>query len=395
MPDPSVDLVKVAKNVGRTSRKSCGDCHFQGGGGDAVKHADMSGSLYWPQRNCDIHMGGYDFQCAECHRTRNHKIAGRSTSVPVAEGSRTCQDCHTENPHYENSLLDHHLNRHCDTVACNTCHSPVYSKCQPTKVWWDWSKAGDKSRKPQKGKYGMADYKWKKGEFRWKESAKPHYEWYGGFMKRVLLGDKVDPEQPINITEPVGSIKDPNSKIYPFKLMEGIQAVDAKHAYLLVPHLFPRDKTDKTAFWKGLDWKTSFEVGMEAAGKPFSGEFQWAKTRMYWGVNHEVMPKEMALSCVQCHRSLTGERTCNRCHQDRREIDFKKIIHKGTDFEYMQRQGRDVGHLIGTTDYIDFKALGYPGDPIIHGGRFKKLPLGYTAEGQRKEVSDSAGETLD
>jgi hypothetical protein len=28
-------------------------------------------------------------------------------------------------------------------------------------------------------------------------------------------------------------------------------------------------------------------------------------------------------------------------------------------------------------DYIDFKALGYKGDPIIHGGRFKKLPMGY------------------
>jgi hypothetical protein len=29
------------------------------------------------------------------------------------------------------------------------------------------------------------------------------------------------------------------------------------------------------------------------------------------------------------------------------------------------------------TDYIDFKGLGYKGDPIIHGGRFKKLPMGY------------------
>jgi hypothetical protein len=38
-------------------------------------------------------------------------------------------------------------------------------------------------------------------------------------------------------------------------------------------------------------------------------------------------------------------------------------------------------HLINTTDYIDFKALGYKGDPIIHGGRFKKLPMGYSARG--------------
>jgi len=84
----------------------------------------------------------------------------------------------------------------------------------------------------------------------------------------------------------------------------------------------------------------------------------------------------MALSCVQCHESLKEEKNCNRCHKDNRDIDFKKLAHKGTDFSYMKSRGRDVSHLIGSTDYINFKALGYKGDSIIHGGRFKKLPLG-------------------
>jgi len=149
----------VAKSVGRTSRKTCGDCHFNGGGGEAVKHADMSRQLLDPERSCDIHMGGYDFQCSECHRTRNHKIAGRSTSVPVTEGGFSCEDCHGKQPHSCDSLLDPHLNKHSETIACNTCHSPVYAKCKPTVVSWDWSKAGDKNRKPQKDKYGMDDYK--------------------------------------------------------------------------------------------------------------------------------------------------------------------------------------------------------------------------------------------
>ncbi len=60
MPDPDVDLVAVAKSVGRTSRKTCGDCHFNGGGGEAVKHADLSRQLLHPERNCDVHMGGFD-----------------------------------------------------------------------------------------------------------------------------------------------------------------------------------------------------------------------------------------------------------------------------------------------------------------------------------------------
>jgi len=89
------------------------------------------------------------------------------------------------------------------------------------------------------------------------------------------------------------------------------------------------------------------------------------------------MPADMALSCVQCHESLKGDKNCNRCHQDNRAVDFKKIAHKGTDFSYMKSTGRDVAHLIEKTDYINFKVLGYIGDPIIFGGRFKKLPMGY------------------
>lgn len=377
MPDPGVDLVFVAKNVGHTSRKTCGACHFNGGGGDAVKHADLSLELLYPNRNCDIHMGGYDFQCTECHQTRNHKISGRSTSVPVAEGKFSCEGCHTARPHYRDNLFSHHLNKHCDSIACNTCHSPVYAKCKPTKVWWDWSKAGNKERKPEKDKYGLPDYNVKKGEFRWIESAKPVYAWYNGFIKRVLLGDKVDVnDSVIRITQPIGFIKDPNAKIAPFKIMKGVQAFDAKYQYALVPHLFPRDDADQTAFWKKLDWQKAFTDGMAAAKLPYSGEYKWLETWMYWGVEHEVMPASMALSCAQCHESLTGEKTCNRCHRDSRDIDFRQLAHKGTDFSYMESRGRDVGHLVGSTDYIDFKALGYKGDPIIFGGRFKKLPLG-------------------
>ena len=248
---------------------------------------------------------------------------------------------------------------------------------------WDWSKAGDKTRKPRKDKYGMGDYDPKKGEFAWRESAKPVYRWHGGFYKRVLLGDRIDLEAAVtNIAEPVGSIRDPNSKIAPFKIMKGVQPADAKHAHLLVPHLFPRDKEDKTAFWKHFDWQKAITEGMRVAGLPYSGNFKWVETWMYWGVDHEVMPADMALSCVQCHDSLKGERTCDRCHQDSRLIDFKKVAHKGTDFSWMAEKGRDVSHLVGTTDYIDFKALGYKGDPIVHGGRFKQLPMGYRPAGQ-------------
>jgi hypothetical protein len=247
----------------------------------------MNGVLYYPSRNCDVHMGGLDFQCRECHKTRNHKISGRSLSLPVAEGSRSCEDCHTAKAHVEDNLLSHHLNRHSEHLACMTCHSPIYAKCKPTKTWWDWSKAGDKKRKPVKDKYGMPDYFWKKGEFLWKESVKPVYTWYNGKVKRYLLGDRITEPGVVNITEPVGGIRDPKSKIHPFKLMTGKQPADAEQKMILAPHLF-----GPGGYWKTLDWQKSLKEGMEAAGLSYSGNFEWVETRMYWGLAHETVPKE-------------------------------------------------------------------------------------------------------
>ena len=378
MPDESVDLKKVAENVGHTSRQTCGSCHFSGGGGDAIKHADLSGQLLTPERAYDVHMGGYDFTCTECHRTRDHRISGRSSSVPVVEGIVTCRDCHSDAPHYKNELLKHHLNTHGESLACNTCHSPVYAKNKPTQTWWDWSKAGDQKRKPKKDGYGQPDYHWKKGEFRWEATVKPEYAWFNGYMDRILLGDSVDIQTaPVHIARPVGSIKDPDSRITPFKIMKGVQAVDAENKYFLVPHLFPRDAADTTAYWKSLDWQKAFQEGMATANLDYSGKYQWIETWMYWRLEHEVMPAAGALTCGQCHDSLRQKgKTCNRCHQDSRDVDFDEIAAEKPEIESLKDQEKAAALLRDTTDYIDFKKLGYRGDPIIYGGRFKKLPLG-------------------
>ena len=100
-------------------------------------------------------------------RTSNFKpgdpsgSAGRNSSVAVVEGALSCEDCHTNKPHTGATLLYHLLNKHLDAIACTTCHAPVYAKCKPTKVYWDWSKAGDTQREPQKDKYSLPNYEWK------------------------------------------------------------------------------------------------------------------------------------------------------------------------------------------------------------------------------------------
>jgi len=372
-PKKNIDLLRVAQNVGRPTRDTCGmNCHFVGGGGDAIKHGDMNSSLLNSSKDSDVHMGiadgGMDFKCQECHRTRNHMIAGRSISVPAAEGDLSCEYCHTDKPHIGRELIDHHLNKHSKHIACQTCHIPIYSKNKPTKIYWDWSKAG-KDIKPAKDKYGMPTYLKKKGAFKWKEAVKPSYMWYNGTVKRYILGDRINTDGVTELNKPMGDKHDPSALIYPFKIHRGKQISDAVNKCLITPHLFG-------GYWKHWDWDRAARDGMQAAGMNYSGEYEFVETVMYWGLTHEVIPKEDALSCAECHTALTKAPYCGKCHQERPEVDFSTLVHKGIDFKSLAAMGQDVSELIGKTDYIDFEALGYAGDPIETGGRFTKLPLG-------------------
>jgi uncharacterized protein with NRDE domain len=39
---------------------------------------------------------------------------------------------------------------------------------------------------------------------------------------------------------------------------------------------------------------------------PYSGEYGFIETEMYWPVNHMVSPKENSLSCAECHTREDG-----------------------------------------------------------------------------------------
>ena len=83
----AIDLTKIAQKVGKTSRDTCGACHFNGGGGDGVKHGDLDSSMAAPDKELDVHMdaAGLDFTCATCHKTSSHDVAG-SRYTPTGQG---------------------------------------------------------------------------------------------------------------------------------------------------------------------------------------------------------------------------------------------------------------------------------------------------------------------
>ncbi len=300
------DLVKIAQNVGLTTRSNCLNCHANGGGGNNVKHGDIDQSLLNPTMDIDVHMAsdGNNFTCQECHVTEEHNIKGNSMLVsPGGDNGIECTDCHNGKLH-EKSKIGGAINKHVERVACQTCHIPEFAKKDATKMSWDWSQAKDPKTLPEDKRiikeHGHKVYIFKKGKFTYEMKVAPTYAWYNGTAEAYMAGDKIDPNKVTSLNKPVGSKDDPNSKIMPFKVHKAVQPYDTKFKYIAFPKVWG-PKTDKDAFWVNFDWKKAITAGMEANGLEFSGEYGFTKTETYWPINHMVSPADKALRCKDCH----------------------------------------------------------------------------------------------
>ncbi len=323
-PEKGVDLAAVAKSVARPTRKNCGDCHFKGGGGDAVKHGDLDGSMYFPSQRIDVHMGKAGLQCVDCHRARDHRIPGCGMAASADQPLRVrCTDCHNEKPHH-----DAQLDAHTRAVACQTCHIPRMAIDAPTKTYWDWSEAGQDGRKEDPHAYLKI-----KGSFQYARNIRPEYHWYNGQGYRYLTGDKIDPASVVLINMPLGGPRDPEAKIWPFKVHRGRQIYDTVYKYLLTPQT-----AGPGGYWSEFDWDKACRLGVRTTGLKYSGHYGWAETAMYWPLSHMVQPKQQALQCTDCHAA----------------------------------QG-----------ILDWRRLGYEGDPAFSGGRSRAESLRGAKGGSR------------
>lgn len=329
-----VDLAHVAQNVGKTSRFTCGNCHFYGGGADGVKHGDLDSSLNAPKHSLDVHMDvdGLNFSCATCHTSDNHEVAGsrylvnakddQGIDVPGKDDGRaSCESCHGLAPHPDS--VNNKLNDHVDKIACQTCHIPEFARGGvATKTVWEWSEATKKMNRDAEGnlilgangkptklierdEHGHASYMSHKGRFEHGENVVPEYHWFDGEIEFNLMNEPFDPSERLSVNRIKGSYDDEDSRIWPFKRMIGSQPYDKKSNTLLASKVYG-PKTD-TALWTNFDWAKALEAGQSeavAVGEskyPFSGEFGFVKNEMYWPITHMVAPTEEALACDDCH----------------------------------------------------------------------------------------------
>ena len=314
----AIDLKAIAQGIAKTSRDTCGACHFFGGGGDGVKHGDLDSSLEAPDKALDVHMDatGNNFSCATCHKTQGHQVPGsRYAPTAVDKGGAhlrgkeettnptTCQACHGQAPHQAKLAK---LNDHTDKVACQTCHIPAYARGGvPTKMSWDWSTAGKMGPdgKPliKKDAKGHVIYTAAKGDFVLAENVVPEYMWFNGKVKYTLFGDRVEnSDQPTRINHFEGSATDGKSMIWPVKVFRGRQAYDPVNKSLAVLHMAGNDDT---AYWTNFNWEKAVAVGMASVGAPFSGKVDFVKTESTWPITHMVAPAKDSLRCRDCHAS--------------------------------------------------------------------------------------------
>ena len=321
-PVPAADLTLAARSVGRPTRDNCGACHFYAGGGDNVKKGDLGSALKNATVEMDVHLGR-GMECADCHAADNHRVLGQGAHIGVTQGSLDCSNCHGGSPH-ANGLL----NNHALDVACQTCHVPAFSRQQPTKMNWDWSTAGNRTRGNNGVEQGTtADgttvtvYDAMKGDFVWEKNVRPEYAWYDGRVRRMMTDDTypagtgADAGDPIVLGTPLADHADADAKIWPFKVMRGRQAVDPVRTLVLVPKLF-----GPGGFWPAIPaaaaytpeavralWTSSLTAGARTAGQIRADEsytddaWTWAYTEMWMGIEHEVAPPAEALGCQDCH----------------------------------------------------------------------------------------------
>ena len=328
MPDPDVNLQKVAQSVGENdgvpTRTACLFCHAGAGGDNNVKHGDLYYELASTTAEYDVHMGaapeGSNFSCVKCHGVKrdgedklvSHGIGGMPYHS-VDEGElKTCEFCHGNAAGiHAGSSVQQVVSSH-TMLACQVCHIPAIAREVATKVEWYWSEAGDPDRVPVVDpETNRADYNKMKGEFVWKKNVRPELRYFDGKWKKALIGvnDVFPAGESAVLAEPAADRNTPGAKIYPFKKMIGNQAVgydaDANTWKFIVPHLFGAPG-GPNAYWSKYDWDLALQDGALYTEQSYTpGSNVFAETEMLLSVNHEVAPKEQALGfeadCADCH----------------------------------------------------------------------------------------------
>jgi len=226
---------------------------------------------------------GNNLQCVDCHAGEDHRVLGRGTDLAGSDTPGDRLTCGKCHGEAPHELPV--LDRHAERVYCTTCHIPTFAKDNPTDMVRDWSTP---QYHEDADKYSAT--------ITLEKDVPPVYAWFDGTTLAQL------PHEPARISEdgtvgmmlPHGSKADPKSKIYAFKLHRGKLPILRDKKWIIpivVEEFFADGEIDKA---------------VRNAAKEFYGiedaEYDWIDTERYMGIFHEVPPADQALGCLECHR---------------------------------------------------------------------------------------------
>ena len=277
-PEPGIDLLAMVRGVQKPSAEMCQRCHGAAGGGPNF----FDGVV--PTADSDVH-SSMGMNCIECHSTKKHRISGGgNVRAQDGKGSKVqCENCHNGTPHKGDK--GNVLNRHCVRIACQTCHIPAIARDpgQPTVLERDWTKP---VLNPQSGLHEPTDRRASK--------VKAEYFWWNGSFTAT--------------GEPVGSRKDPQAKIWPWKRTTFRLVADAASGKPL--------PLKASVYAVQGDPGAAAKAGAEETRTTYSGQWKAIEASRLLVLNHQIAPKEEALKCENCHdpkgvmdiKALTGKR---------------------------------------------------------------------------------------
>ena len=250
------------------------------------------------------HMAILDFDCTSCHIAKNHRIAGRGLDEWVSELDERidCTNCHIEGKAHA-GVDDEEIAKVLDRHT-KTVHCTVCHIPRIAKVL-----PTDVFRD-----WREAVYEEERGKYEPLMSrisnVIPTYAWWNGKDRVAYIYPEPVKGDKIVYFAPVGSKDDPNSKIYPFKLHRAIVPFDEEKRIPIPIKVGVAFKTGNTT--------KAIMLGAKQSGLNFTGTF--IMMERYMSIHHGVVPADDALKCEDCH--FYGKR-------------------------------------------LDWKALGYSGDPIL------------------------------
>ncbi len=331
-----ISATSAVRTVHRTTRTTCLQCHAKAGGGDAVKRGDLAlAHSNTSDRNFDVHMAttGANLECGACHTTQNHRIAGKGSDLRPTDldVKVDCVNCHagmaSANGH-SSAVIGRHVAR----VACQTCHIPEYAKNagdtsadEATETHRTWLETHS-----TQAPFHPASTK--------ANDLTPKYRFWNGFSKNYTRGEiaEIDPVTGnVPTSRPLGSVDDPESKLFPFKYKTAEQPITQRSRELVL--------LDTSVFFATGDPVAATRQGLVNMGLGADEPYEWTLTDTYQLLAHEVSPSTQSLQCADCHGStarmdLKGElgyalkapasTLCVSCHSRKENLSFSRVHDK-------------------------------------------------------------------